>query len=108
LNLIKWLVPLLPLGIFALLLSAIAKKSGTRDNRYKTLRFPFLALVYLIAGMILFPLLDDLADWVMGLGFVQSMLSAVSPGGMLSYVFVVYGVFARSAATVVRASDAIQ
>ncbi len=96
-NLLKWLVPLLPLGIFALLLSAIAKKSGTRENRYKTLRFPFLALVYLIAGMILFPILDDLADWVMGLGFIQSLLSAVSPGGMLSYIFVVYGVFVINA-----------
>lgn len=96
-NLLKWIVPLVPLGIFALLFSLVAKRSGGRENRWKTLRFPFLAFFYLIAGLCLFPLLDDVADWVMGWGVLQSILSALSPGGMLSYIFLVYGIFVVNA-----------
>ena len=88
---IRLLVVLLTVLIVSLPCWLIRAENVKTNERYKQLRFPFLAVVFSIVVSILLSRIERVVDTLVELDAVQNVLRWISPQGKLDYIILLYG-----------------
>ena len=77
------LLPLLPVWLLFLL-------NRRKEDRYRQLRMPVIALLFSALSCALVARLEELADLLMSLNLVQRLINLISPSGLFSYAIQIY------------------